>query len=80
MERDINYYDYKRIKKKPAGMSPVEYRIHTRQSAAGYNSLSFWGHHLFLFSLISCWCQSRIDISHRKPVRVHRLHQSGRLR
>ncbi|MQR96351.1 IS3 family transposase [Fictibacillus phosphorivorans] len=34
IERHINYYNYKRIKKKLAGMSPVEYRIHTRQLAA----------------------------------------------
>ncbi|WP_409299371.1 IS3 family transposase [Peribacillus sp. SCS-26] len=34
IEKYINYYNYKRIKKKLAGMSPVEYRIHTRQLAA----------------------------------------------
>jgi putative transposase len=30
----IDYYNNKRIKQKLAGMSPVQYRIHTSQSAA----------------------------------------------
>ena len=34
IEEYINYYNNKRIKKKLAGMSPVEYRIHTCQLAA----------------------------------------------
>ena len=32
-ERYINYYNNKRIKQKLAGMSPVQYRIHTSQIA-----------------------------------------------
>jgi len=34
IEKYISYYNNKRIKKKLAGMSPVEYRIHTSQLAA----------------------------------------------
>jgi putative transposase len=34
IEEYINYYNHRRIKKKLAGMSPVEYRIHTSQLAA----------------------------------------------
>jgi putative transposase len=34
IERYINYYNYKRIKQKLAGMSPVQYRIHTSRIAA----------------------------------------------
>lgn len=34
IERYINYYNSKRIKQKLAGMSPVQYRIHTSQLAA----------------------------------------------
>ncbi len=34
IEDYINYYNTKRIKQKLAGMSPVQYRIHTSQSAA----------------------------------------------
>lgn len=34
IERYIEYYNNKRIKQKLAGMSPVEYRIHTSQLAA----------------------------------------------
>ncbi|PTY85275.1 IS3 family transposase [Heyndrickxia sporothermodurans] len=33
-ERYIDYYNNKRIKQKLAGMSPVQYRIHTSQLAA----------------------------------------------
>ena len=33
IERYINYYNNKRIKQKLAGMSPVQYRIHTSQIA-----------------------------------------------
>ncbi|MBZ5754000.1 IS3 family transposase, partial [Metabacillus rhizolycopersici] len=33
-EAYIEYYNIKRIKKKLAGMSPVQYRIHTSQLAA----------------------------------------------
>lgn len=34
IEEYIHYYNYKRIKVKLAGMSPVEYRLHTSQLAA----------------------------------------------
>lgn len=34
IERHIDYYNNKRIKQKLAGMSPVQYRIHTSQLAA----------------------------------------------
>lgn len=34
IEEHIHYYNNKRIKKKLAGMSPVQYRIHTHQLAA----------------------------------------------
>ncbi|PLS03265.1 hypothetical protein CVD27_16080 [Neobacillus cucumis] len=34
MEEYIDYYNNKRIKKKLAGMSPVQYRTHTNQIAA----------------------------------------------
>lgn len=34
IEEYINYYNNKRIKQKLAGMSPVQYRIHTSQLAA----------------------------------------------
>ncbi|NRG46395.1 IS3 family transposase [Bacillus sp. CRN 9] len=34
MEAYIEYYNTKRIKQKLAGMSPVQYRIHTSQLAA----------------------------------------------
>ncbi|MBL5766790.1 IS3 family transposase, partial [Bacillus sporothermodurans] len=34
IERYIDYYNNKRIKQKLAGMSPVQYRIHTSQLAA----------------------------------------------
>lgn len=34
IERYIDYYNNKRIKQKLAGMSPVQYRIHTNQLAA----------------------------------------------
>ena len=34
IEEYINYYNQKRIKTKLAGMSPVQYRIHTSQWAA----------------------------------------------
>ena len=34
IEDYINYYNNKRIKKKLAGMSPVQYRLHTSQLAA----------------------------------------------
>lgn len=34
IERYIDYYNKKRIKQKLAGMSPVQYRIHTNQLAA----------------------------------------------
>lgn len=34
IENYIDYYNHKRIKTKLAGMSPVQYRIHTSQSAA----------------------------------------------
>lgn len=34
IENYIDYYNHKRIKIKLAGMSPVQYRIHTSQSAA----------------------------------------------
>ncbi|KKI91238.1 transposase, partial [Bacillus sp. SA1-12] len=34
IEEYIDYYNNKRIKQKLAGMSPVQYRIHTSQSAA----------------------------------------------
>ena len=34
IEKYINYYNYKRIKQKLAGMSPVQYRIHTSRIAA----------------------------------------------
>ncbi|WP_373925487.1 IS3 family transposase [Bacillus sp. D386] len=30
----MHYYNYKRIKAKLAGMSPVEYRLHTSQLTA----------------------------------------------
>ncbi|WP_404810032.1 IS3 family transposase [Metabacillus halosaccharovorans] len=34
IERYINYYNNKRIKQKLAGMSPVQFRIHTSQLVA----------------------------------------------
>lgn len=34
IEDYIHYYNHKRIKIKLAGMSPVQYRIHTSQMAA----------------------------------------------
>ncbi|WP_182199027.1 IS3 family transposase, partial [Paraliobacillus salinarum] len=34
IKEHINYYNNKRIKQKLAGMSPVQYRIHTSQLAA----------------------------------------------
>ena len=34
IEAYINYYNNKRIKQKLAGMSPVQYRLHTSQLAA----------------------------------------------
>ena len=34
IEEYIDYYNHKRIKRKLAGMSPVQYRIHTSQLAA----------------------------------------------
>ncbi|WP_396953571.1 IS3 family transposase [Neobacillus niacini] len=34
LEDYIHYYNYKRIKQKLAGMSPVKYRVHTSQIAA----------------------------------------------
>ncbi|AYA74671.1 IS3 family transposase [Bacillus sp. Y1] len=34
IEEYIHYYNYKRIKQKLAGMSPVQYRVHTSQIAA----------------------------------------------
>ena len=34
IEKYIHYYNHKRIKIKLAGMSPVQYRIHTSQWAA----------------------------------------------
>ena len=34
IEKYIHYYNHKRIKRKLAGMSPVQYRIHTSQLAA----------------------------------------------
>ncbi|WP_374223941.1 transposase [Bacillus sp. ISL-46] len=34
IEEYINYYNNKRIKQKLAGMSPVQYRVHTCQLAA----------------------------------------------
>ena len=34
IELYIDYYNNERIKQKLAGMSPVQYRIHTSQSAA----------------------------------------------
>jgi putative transposase len=34
IEKYIKYYNNKRIKQKLAGMSPVQYRIHTSQLAA----------------------------------------------
>ncbi|MFT4416070.1 IS3 family transposase [Fredinandcohnia humi] len=34
IEEYINYYNNKRIKQKLAGMTPVQYRIHTSQLAA----------------------------------------------
>ncbi|PID05185.1 IS3 family transposase [Sporosarcina sp. P32b] len=32
----MHYYNNKRIKQKLAGMSPVQYRLHTNQQAAEY--------------------------------------------
>lgn len=34
IQKYIDYYNYKRIKRKLAGMSPVQNRIHTSQLAA----------------------------------------------
>ncbi|MCZ2258451.1 IS3 family transposase, partial [Sporosarcina sp. G11-34] len=34
IELYIHYYNNKRIKQKLAGMSPVQYRLHTSQQAA----------------------------------------------
>jgi len=34
IEEYIDYYNNKRIKQKLAGMSPIQYRIHTSQLAA----------------------------------------------